>query len=278
MDSFTLTGLYSYPIKSCGRLVHTEATLDACGITWDRRWMFVDGAGVFQTGRDIGRLLLIRPSLTDDKLILNAPEMPEIYVPLTAERHQKRVVEVWHDACEAWEEGDEASEWASEFLGAHVRLVRMCDDFRRVVDPKYSPQPSQTGFTDGFPLLVVTEESVEDLNQRLVARGKDPVTMDRFRPNIVIKGGEPFAEDTWETIQIGDVVIDLVKPCARCVMTTLDPNTGEAPQVGEPSATLATFRRVGNKVLFAQNGIHRSPGVLKVGQSVNVHSYLEVIA
>ncbi|GAB4554727.1 MAG: MOSC domain-containing protein [Anaerolineae bacterium] len=240
--------------------------------------MFVDGEGMFQTARENARLLLIHPSLTDDTLILNAPEMPEISVPLVTKRPEKRVVSIWRDACEAWDEGDEVSEWASEFLGASVRLVRMCDDFRRVVDPKYSPRPSQTGFSDGFPLLVITEESVEDLNQRLVARGKNPVMMNRFRPNIVIQGGEPFAEDTWSTIQLGDVIIDLVKPCARCVIPTLDPNTGKAPQVGEPSATLATFRRFDNKIMFAQNGIHRAPGVLKVGQAVKIHGYRKLMA
>jgi uncharacterized protein len=132
----------------------------------------------------------------------------------------------------------------------------------------YASENTPVGFADAFPLLIVSEASLDELNRHMIERGKDPVPMTRFRPNIVVSGVEAFAEDSWRTVQIGDVTIDVVKPCARCVTTTVDQLTGTIPDVAEPLGTLNTFRKHNGKVMFAQNAIHRAPGVLKVGNAV----------
>ncbi|MCS7070738.1 MAG: MOSC domain-containing protein, partial [Anaerolinea sp.] len=164
----------------------------------------------------------------------------------------------------------------SAFLGEPVRLLRMADAYERVVSPERSPERALTAFSDGYPLLLIGTASLDELNRRLAERGKPPVTMQRFRPNVVVSGGEPFAEDGWRRVLLDGVPFDVVKPCARCVMTTVDPLTGHIPDPHEPLATLATFRRAASgKVMFGQNIIHRGRGTLHVGAPVEVISSLE---
>src|SRR5439155_891799 len=138
------------------------------------------------------------------------------------------------------------------FDRAIYHVVRMTDDWERPVDPDHAPRPARTGFADAFPLLLVSEASLVELNRRLGAAGKAPVTMDRFRPNVVIDGAEPFGEDGWRTLAVGDVTLDLANPCARCATTAVDQATGEVKDPTEPLATLATFRRQGNEVRFGR--------------------------
>ncbi len=265
-----LTSLYTYPVKSCAALSHQTVTLDRYGPAWDRRWMIVNPEGHFLTQREFPRLALIQPHVETDGLLLRASGSSELCVPLQPEQRQTRQVEVWNDYCFAWDEGDSAAQWVSDHLHTRARLVRMSDAHRRPVDERYAPPDAETTFTDGFPLLIVSEASLADLNRRLIERGSDPVPMSRFRPNLVISGCEAFAEDTWRTIQIGDMTLDIVKPCGRCVTTTVDQATGTVPDTAEPLATLNTFRKQGSKVLFAQNALHRSPGTLTVGSTVAV--------
>jgi hypothetical protein len=179
-------------------------------------------------------------------------------------------VRVWDDTCEAWDEGDAAAAFLSAFLGTPARLMRMADSWVRPVDEDYAPQPAQTGFADAFPLLVLSEASLAELNRRIELRGRRTVSMDRFRPNLVVTGCEPFAEDRWRTIRVGAVLLDLVKSCARCAITTVDQARGLVPDHEEPLATLATFRREGDKVLFGRNAVHRGPGRISVGDLVSV--------
>jgi uncharacterized protein YcbX len=270
MADITLSALYTYPIKSCGRLSHSEIALDARGPVWDRRWMVTDGDGKVITQRELPALALVQPRFENGNLAITAPNMPEMCIPLQREAGEIWRVEVWDDICAAWDEGEELADWFSDYLNVDARLVRMADDFVRPVDPDYAPPNTPVGFADGYPILIVSEASLEELNRHIVERGKTPVPMSRFRPNVVVSGAAAFAEDSWSAVQIGDVILDVVKPCARCVLTTVDQLTGTVPDTAEPLGTLNTFRKQNNKVMFAQNAIHRAPGTLKVGDLIKL--------
>ena len=267
-----IVGLYTYPIKSCRGLPHASVVLDDFGPLWDRRWLLVDAAGEFVTQRTFPRMALINVSVGDNALVVETEGRPGLRVPLVSDRIVSRSVIVWRDACEAWDEGDRAAAWFTSFLGSPVRLVRMQDSFVRPANPKWVSFSARVSFADAFPLLLANEASLDDLNQRLVGRGAAPVTMDRFRPNVVVRGAPAWAEDQWKQIRIGNVLLDVVKPCTRCTITTTDQVTGEIPDRAEPLATLATFRRWENSVVFAQNMAHHGPGTLAVGAAVEVVS------
>jgi MOSC domain-containing protein len=227
--------------------------------------MVVADTGEFLTQREHHRMSLVRPHLTDDGLLeLNAPGMPPLTVT-PAIRHDRVDVSIWNDRCVAIDEGPTVAEWLSAFLDVRCRLVRFPDDATRRVDPEYAGPNDQVGFADGFSFLLASCASLDDLNHRLTS----PLPMNRFRPNIVVCGGEPFEEDRWKSIRIDGITFAVVKPCARCVTTTVDQQTGEASR--EPLRTLATFRNVpGRGVMFGQNLIHDQSGVLHVGAEVTV--------
>jgi uncharacterized protein YcbX len=269
-SNISISALYTYPVKSCGALQHEQMILDERGPLWDRRWMVVDADGIFVTQRSHPTMAIIQPSLSADTLTLTAPGMPALTVPLTAERDEPLPVTIWQDTCDAWDEGRAAAEWFSHFLEGDLRLVRMTDGWFRPVNPKYAPETAQTGFSDGFPLLLVSEESLADLNTHLQAREAQPVPMSRFRPNVVVRGASPYAEDGWRTVQVGAVTLDVLKPCARCVITTVDQHTGSIPDNNEPLGTLSTYRKQNSKVMFAQNAVHRAAGTLALGAVVEV--------
>lgn len=265
-----ISALYTYPIKSCGAAAHQHVELDARGPLWDRRWMLVDADGLFISQRELPQMALIQPAIEEGFLTVHAPERTPLSLPLHRGRDVPRLVQVWNDRCLSWDEGQDAAEWFSEVLGVDCRLVRMADEHVRRVDERYARRPAQTAFSDGYPLLVAGEASLNDLNRRLIERGKQPVPMSRFRPNLVISGAEPYAEDGWRTLQIGAVTLDIVKPCARCAITTIDQTTGQKPDPEEPLATLATYRRWNGKVIFAQNAVHHAPGMLAAGDAVKI--------
>ena len=258
-------GLYRYPVKSCGGTSLPTAMVGPRGIVGDRQWMVIDDTGEFLTQREHHRMSLVRPHLTDDGLLeLSAPGMPPLTVT-PAIRHDRVDVSIWNDRCVAIDEGPTVAEWLSAFLDVRCRLVRFPDDATRRVDPEYAGPNDQVGFADGFSFLLASCASLDDLNHRLAS----PLPMNRFRPNIVVSGGEPFEEDRWKSIRIDRITFAVVKPCARCVTTTVDQQTGEASR--EPLRTLATFRNVpGRGVMFGQNLIHDQRGVLRVGAEVAV--------
>jgi uncharacterized protein len=272
--SIHVTGIFTYPIKSCGRIAHTEWSLVDRGLAYDRHWMVVsdypDERGEFLTQRELPRLAIIQPTITSTTLTIAAPNMPEIRVPLSGSEEYTYDVIVWRDTCRAVDEGDSVAAWFSKFLDYPVRLVRIAENFVRPVDARYARSPAQVGFADGYPLLFASTSSLNQLNTRLSERGKSTVPMERFRPNLVIEGAEEFAEDEWRQIVVGDVPFDLVKRCARCVTTAVDQETGTSPDREEPLATLATFRRSERGVLFGQNIIHRTLGMIRVGDIVEV--------
>lgn len=277
MTDITLrvTTLYTYPVKSCAPLRHDAIPLEATGPRYDRRWMIVtpDGPnrGEPLTQRECPLLARIQPSIAHDQLRLNAPNMPELCLPLRNTSGQPIDVTLWGTATMGRDEGEEAAAWLTRYLGFTAALIRMPDEYVRPVKAKWTREPAQVSFADGFPLLIISEESLQALNRRLEARGVPAFPMLRFRPNVVIAGGDPFIEDTFTRITIGDIPCDVVKPCARCVTTTVDPATGTIPYPREPLATLATFRRGSDGgVLFGQNVIHRAQGVIRVGDEIRL--------
>jgi len=263
-----VTALHVYPVKSCAGVALARAEVGPRGIRQDREYMVVEAAtGAFLTPRELPRMALIRPALADGRLRLEAPGMPPIGVaPVPDGEGEAREVVVWKDACRAVDQGDEVAAWLGEFLGIDCRLVRMADDHVRRVDPAYATgERDQVGFADGYPFLLISEESLADLNGRLA----EPLPMNRFRPNLVVAGGgAPFLEDGWRRVRIGGLGFAVVKPCARCAITTTDQATGARGK--EPLRTLATFRRGERGVLFGQNLIHDGEGEIAVGDRVTV--------
>jgi len=261
-----LSALHYYPLKSCKGLALEQATLDQRGLVHDREFMVVDEAGAFLTQRELPRLALITPTMSDGLLTLSAPGT----APLTfhyGNDGPRLEAAIWRDTVVAVDQGEAASTWLTGFLQTTpVRLMRLADEFTRQVNQQYAPRTTdQVGFADGFPLLLISEASLADLNARL----EKPLPMNRFRPNLVVAGCGPYAEDSWKQIRIGGLVFDIVKPCARCVTTTTNQDTAERGK--EPLRTLATYRHVPHRgAMFGQNVVHASTGMIRVGDEVEV--------
>jgi uncharacterized protein YcbX len=263
--ALVVSALYRYPVKSCRGEPLTVAPLDQRGIVGDRTFMVVDSTGEFLTQRELPRLCLIAPTVRESTLTLSAPGQDPLTVPIRR-AGEERLVLVWNDWCRAVDQGDAVAGWLERFLEMPARLVRLADDFIRLVDPRYARQPTdQVHFADAYPFLLIGQASLDDLNRRL----ETPLAMNRFRPNIVVSGSEPFAEDCWRRIQIGAVVFEVVKPCARCATTQVEQETARLGK--EPLRTLARYRLTPDrKVLFGQNLIHHHPGTIRVGDAVTV--------
>ena len=268
-----VSGLFVYPLKSARGIALDTMTLDERGPRFDRRWMLVDEDGRFISQREVPRLSRVVTSLEDGDLSVSAPgRWP--FVVLAPTSSERVPVVVWDDTVDAIPVGEEADAWFAETLGVRCRLVFFPDDGVRVAERAFNPEGRPIGFADGFPLLVVGEASVAELNTRIVARGGSALLMNRFRPNLVVEGAPPYAEDTWREIEVGGdygVRLAIVKPCARCAITTVDQATGVNGK--EPLATLATYRRSARgDVMMGQNAIHDAPGVIRVGDSIRVSS------
>ena len=260
-----VTGLYFYPVKSCAGTPLQVAEIGPRGIVHDREFMLTYPDGRFVTQRELPRLALIQPNLSAESLAFVAPGMPPLAITPTDAGPRQAVV-VWRDCVSAVDQGPEIADWLSTFVRTRVRLMRMPADTLRRVDPRFAPRPTdQVGFADGYPLLLISEESLEDLNSRLV----EPLPMNRFRPNVVVRGASwPYAEDEWADLSIGAVRFDGVKTCARCAIPTTDQLTAERGV--EPLATLAHYRRIERGVLFGQNLVHAERGRISVGDELTV--------
>ena len=258
-----LTGLNVYPIKSARGIALEAWPVDELGLRYDRRWMVVDERGQFITQRHDPRLALVVPAIRDGMLEVEAPGMPPLALPLEPKASIMTRVRVWKDTLDAAWLGERPAEWFSRFLQRSCSLVHLPAQAHRPVDPTYAPPGATVSFADAFPFLIISEESLADLNRRLA----EPLPMNRFRPNLVVAGaGYPFAEDRWERIRIGAITLRLVKPCSRCVVTTTDQTTAERAE--EPLRTLARYRLVNGKAMFGQNAVHDRPGELRVGTAV----------
>ena len=257
-----LTGLHIYPIKSARGIALGDSVVDGFGLLYDRRWMVVNPSGEFLSQRTHPRLALVAPVIDGETLRIVAPEMPPLEVPLHPKDIVRSRVAVWRDFCPASWLGENAAGWFSEFLDCACSLVHMSDSVIRPADPAFAPPGTRVSFADAFPFLLISEESLADLNRRLA----HPLPMNRFRPNLVVAGAEPYAEDEWQHIEIGGLPMRVVKSCGRCVVTTTDQATGERGK--EPLRTLATYRNRGGEVMFGQNVVHEGPGRLRVGNPV----------
>lgn len=266
-----VTGLFTYPIKACAGISLSEATLTPRGFADDRWLMVVDPDGRFLTQRECPTLGQVKPRISGDALHLEAPRTQTLSMRLQRNGARREVV-VWKSHCLAIDQGDEVAEWFSSYLDRRVRLVRAADDFHRALDSHYAPRPSDTtAFADGYPILIISEESLADLNTRL----KSPLPMNRFRPNIVVRGASAYAEDAWRTFTIGGLSFEGVKLCARCPVTTTDQETAQRGK--EPLRTLAAYRDSERGVLFGQNVIQTPPegapswdwGTIRVGDVVS---------
>ena len=259
-----LSGLYVYPIKSMGGISLDASEVDERGLRHDRRWMLVDETGCFMSQRELPRMALIGVRIERDRLVVDAPGMPSLNVPFQPPEGKLLLTRVWDDLVESRTVGEDADRWFSGFLDVSCKLVYLPGESVRPVDQAYGQPGDRVGLADGFPFLLTTEASLADLNARL----DRPVPMNRFRPNLVVRGREPFAEDGWKLIRIGRITLRVVKPCARCTITTVDQRTAATGK--EPLRTLARFRRAGNKVLFGQNLIHDETGTLHIGDPVEI--------
>ena len=256
-----LSAINLYPIKSARGIALSSAELDDFGLARDRRWMVVDETGRFVSQREAHRLALVEVAIDGEELIVGGAGQPDLRISLPEDGPDEPVT-IWSDQCLARSGGSLAAEWFSRFLNLPVRLMHMPGTTYRRANPAYIAERRRVSFADAYPLLLIGEGSLEDLNRRL----EKPLPMNRFRPNLVVAGSEPFAEDGWKTISVGNNLMDVVKPCDRCVTTTVDQETGIAGK--EPLRTLAQFRKWNGQVYFGQNVVHRSPGILRVGDPV----------
>jgi uncharacterized protein YcbX len=259
-----ISGLFVYPVKSCRGIALEQSDVAATGLVDDRLWLVVDRHGVFMTQRDWPALTRVVATVLAGRLRLTADGMPPLEVAQPDAASLRRTVTIWRDRCEAVTAGPRAAAWFSELLGTPCQLVRMPDSTHRQVDPAWAHEGDLVSFADGFPVLLISTASLSELNRRL----DRPLPMDRFRPNVVVEGCVPHAEDGWRRISAGGVSFRVVKPCARCVITTIDQITGERGR--EPMRTLAGYRRFGNEVLFGQNLIPDGSGSIRVGDEVVV--------
>ena len=260
----TISEINIYPIKSAKGIALQTALVERRGFQFDRRWMVVDDAGVFMSQREFPRLALISVELNSDRLSVNAPGMGTLSILFQQRNGDSIRVQVWDDIVQAVSVGEAARKWFGEFLGVACQAVFMPEDSVRPVNPKYAVNKDIVSFADAFPLLLISESSLGDLNARLTK----PVPMNRFRPSIVVRECEAFAEDRWKRIRLGEVVLHIVKPCSRCVTTTVDQATGIRGK--EPLATLSQYRKIGDKVFFGQNAIPAMTGLLRIGDRVEV--------
>jgi uncharacterized protein YcbX len=231
-----IASLHIYPVKSCRGIALETSPVGERGLAFDREWMIVDGDGRFVTQRELPRLALVEPSLTSVALELRAPGCGRLAVPFRTDG-AARPVTVWHDSFPAVDQGDEAAAWLSSALQVPLRLVRFDVAVRRHCNVTYAGDSgAHTAFADAYPLLILSEASLADLNSRL----EEPLPMNRFRPNIVLSGVDAYDEDHIDEIRVGGLALKLVKRCTRCQITTTDQGTAS---VGvEPLSTLAGYR------------------------------------
>jgi uncharacterized protein YcbX len=278
----TVSQLWIYPVKSCAGLSLPEVELTPTGLAWDRAWMVVDEAGDFVTQRELPRMALIQPAFKLDQLVLRAPGMLALHLSLEGAEFQRRV-RVWDDEVLAWDMGDLAAQWFSDFLGPdapaslkRLRLVRFDPEVRRLCSAKWTGgRESLTQFADGFGVLVSSEASLAELNQRLARAGEAPVDLRRFRPNIVLAGVEAHDEDRIGAWRVhtpdGVAALENVKPCARCPIPDIDPGTASStPAVSDALQAYRADPRLNGAITFGMNAIVLEGDglVLRVGQAV----------
>lgn len=283
----SISALFVYPVKSCAGVAVQEALLTETGLEWDRAWMVVDENREFVTQRQLSRMCLIQPQLKTTEMVLRAPGMLALHIALDTVEQPCRA-SVWGQDCAAYDMGDVAAQWFTDFLmperpagqsAQKLRLVRFDPEQRRLSNLQWTQgREALNQFSDGYPMLVASQASLDGLNQRLAAQGHATVSMQRFRPNIVLAGLEAHDEDRTAALHIttgeGTVELALVKPCPRCPVPNIDPLTGvPSPEVGDALQGYRQDVRLDGAVSFGMNAIAVSglEHVLRVGQAVQGH-------
>lgn len=267
MTHLTLSEIWIYPIKSLGGISLKKANVGGKGLEHDRRWMLIDESGEAMTQRDHPRMALFKVSIGDGHLAItlrqHQKESSSLQVRTDAVQSENWITaDVWGDKVKVVETDPEASRWFSHHLGATCRLVAFPEENSRPVDPDFAIGKDQVSLADAFPFLVISQASLDDLNRRLPV----PVPMNRFRPNFVISGGEPYQEDLWKNLMVGDLSFAGVKRNSRCVLTTVDQESGTKGD--EPLRTLSAYRKQGNKIYFGQYLIAHGQGEVRAGDPV----------
>ncbi len=264
MHKRILSQVWIYPVKSLGGIRLKSAKVMDKGLQYDRRWMLVDEEGVFMTQRVNPKMTLFKVSLDEPGGQLNFTFKQDHFSISTHTADSTTfLVKIWEDVVDVFEVSEECSQWFSERLDVKCRLVSFPEQSPRPVDPLYKVNEEQVSLADGYPFLIIGEQSLADLNGRL----QEAVPMNRFRPNFVFTGGSPYEEDTWGNFTIGRNRFVGVKPCSRCIMTTINQDTAE--QGREPLATLSTYRKQNNKIYFGQNILAIDHNEIKEGDEIS---------
>ncbi len=282
-----------YPIKSLKGISLNSALIEERGLQFDRRWMLTDREGMFFTQREFPKMATIAVAVESGQLKVESEGHGVMNVPFEPDMGERGRVTIWNSVCDAEIYNGQVSEWFSDVLGTNCQLVYMPDTSRRGINPRFNLGDDVVSFADGYPLMVIGEGSLADLNNRIAESHEDsdevpefqPLPMNRFRPNLVVSDIDAFAEDSWQKIRIGEAVFRSTKLCERCVITTIDQPVGELASK-EPLKTLATYRMAkdiipdryealgvgANAVLFGQNLIAETPG-----EQINVGDHIELL-
>lgn len=261
-----ISELYIYPIKSLAGIAVTEALVTKTGFEHDRRWMLVDENGRFISQREVPEMALLQVSVQDNGLLAtHKTKGNRIFIPFQSTGRQVKVT-IWDDTCSAEYVNRGTDKWFTAMLGINCRLVYMPDETKRIVDQRYAPGNAVTSFSDAYPFMIIGQASLDDLNSRL----DQALPTNRFRPNIVFTGGQPFEEDRMGHFTVGDIDFYGVKLCARCNIITIDQDNAQSGK--EPAKTLAGYRKKNNKILFGQNLVHQGAGIISIGDRMQIIS------
>lgn len=268
--ALTLSALHIYPVKGLKGISLESARATDRGLEHDRRWMVVDRDGTFISQRSHPKMATVWTEIEGGNIVLSAPDVDSVALPLDIQDKGRVSATVWSSTVKAVPGPEEADRWISDYLGDEFRFVFMPDSTKRSSNPKYAGHDRHVGFADGYAYLVISEASLADVNAKLLAKGHPALPMNRFRPNFVIAGATPFAEDAWKRVRIGEAVIEAVKPCGRCQVTTTDQATGQL-RGPEPLATLASYRESPEfGVMFGMNCVTVAEGAVKVGDTIEI--------
>ena len=265
MPEYYLSAINIYPVKSFSGISVNHCEVTVKGLQYDRKWMLIDQYNQFLSQRKLPEMALIKPSLHKDQLQLSAPGMENVCFPLNPTGGKKINTRIWQDDCIARLISPEIDQWLSDFLHTTCQIVYQPEETVRLVDQQYARPQDKVFFSDGFPFLIISENSLVELNHEMDI----DLPMSRFRPNLVINGCEGYAEDYWRNISIGKIDFRLPKPCSRCSITTIDPETAQS--IKEPLKTLNRLRKWNRQVYFGQNAIHDNCGIVKVGNPVVIN-------
>jgi uncharacterized protein YcbX len=273
MNEFYLSALHIYPIKSLGGISLQQSEIVATGLKYDRQWMLIDDEGIFVSQRKYIKLAMLQVHIEAQTMTVEHKQDPlnTISFSLDETTGLSVPVTIWDDQSTGVEVSQKVSDWFTAYMQMSVRLVKMPAEARRLVDPRYANEDEIVSYADGYPCLLISQASLDGLNQKL----EEPVRMDRFRPNFVFTGGEAHIEDSFGSFYLGDILFSAVKPCARCVLTTIDQQTAEKGQ--EPLKTLARYRTFNQKVMFGQNLIHQGNGMIRLGDQLRVKDWKAIV-